>query len=141
METTTNKRDKKIKDKKLRAHLHTETTLKKEGDTRLQEEKDYFNTEQAGYLEVDHEEDGDRARTLKVGQDQLKTLLGVQNAQSVFNLNLKDFGPYKSLDFTRNGKFLALGSRKGHLALMDWKKKDLMCEFQTKQVVRDVHFL
>jgi U3 small nucleolar RNA-associated protein 7 len=62
----------------------------------------------------------------------LKELLGVQNAQSVFNLNLEDFGPYKSLDFSRNGRYMMMGSRKGHVAMMDWKNKDLVCEFQTK---------
>lgn len=36
---------------------------------------------------------------------------------------------------------MVIGSRKGHIALLDWKKKDLLCEFQTKQLVRDVHFL
>jgi U3 small nucleolar RNA-associated protein 7 len=29
--------------------------------------------------------------------------LGVQNAQSIFDLKLDDFGPYKSMDFTKNG--------------------------------------
>lgn len=56
----------------------------------------------------------------------------MQNAQSVFDLNLPDFAPYKSLDFNRNGRHLLIGSRKGHVALMEWKKKDLVCEFQTK---------
>jgi U3 small nucleolar RNA-associated protein 7 len=59
----------------------------------------------------------------------------------VFDLNLKDFAPYKSLDFTKNGKFLLMGSKKGHVAMLDWKQKELRCEFQTKQLVRDVHFL
>ena len=47
-------------------------------------------------------------------------------------MSLKDFGPYKSLDYTRNGKFLLLGSKKGHVAMLDWKNKDLITEFQTK---------
>ena len=34
-----------------------------------------------------------------------------------------------------------IGSKKGHIALLDWKKKDLLCEFQAKEIVRDVHFL
>ena len=68
-------------------------------------------------------------------------MLGVQNAQSIFDLKLDDFGPYKSLDFTRNGKHLLMGSKKGHIAMLDWKNKDLVCEFNTKQLIRDVHFL
>jgi len=58
----------KTKDKKVRAMLQLNKTLTAEATQRLREEKDFFNTEQAGYLEVDPEEDGDRARTLKVGQ-------------------------------------------------------------------------
>lgn len=85
--------------------------------------------------------DNERERTLKVKQDELKDLLGVQNAQSVFDLELPDFAPYKKMDFTRNGRYLLIGSKKGHIALMEWKKKDLVCEFQTKQIVRDVKFL
>lgn len=59
-------------------------------------------------------------------------MLGVQNAQSVFDLELPDFSPYKSMDYTRNGQYLLTGSKKGHVAVMEWKKKDLVCEFQTK---------
>ena len=68
-------------------------------------------------------------RTLKVKQKDLGTLLGVQNAQSIFDLKLADFGPYNSMNFTRNGEHLVIGSRKGHIALMNWKEKELVCEF------------
>jgi len=56
-------------------------------------------------------------------------MLGEQNAQSVFDLNLKDFGPYKSIDFTSNGKHVLMGSKKGHVAMLNWKNKELICEF------------
>lgn len=78
---------------------------------------------------MDSEEDGDRQRTLKVKQADLQNMLSVQNAQSVFDLDLNEFGPYKSLDFTRNGAHLVMASRKGHIAMLDWKRKDLVCEF------------
>ena len=71
----------------------------------------------------------------------MKEMVGIQNANSIFDLKLDAFGPYKSLDFTRNGQHLVIGSKKGHIALLDWKKKDLLCEFQAKEIVRDVHFL
>lgn len=34
-----------------------------------------------------------------------------------------------------------MASQRGHVAMLDWQRKDLLCEFQTKQVVRDVCFL
>ena len=42
---------------------------------------------------------------------------------------------------SRNGKHLLLGGQKGHLAMLDWKRKTLVCEFQAKDRVRDVCFL
>ena len=114
-------------DKKAKAHLKTTKILKDETNLRLQEQRDYFNTEEAGYLEVDS--DNDRERTLKVKQSEMKEMVGIQNANSIFDLKLDAFGPYKSLDFTRNGQHLVIGSKKGHIALLDWKKKDLLCEF------------
>jgi U3 small nucleolar RNA-associated protein 7 len=57
----------------------------------------------------------------------------------MFNLDL-NFGNY-NIDYTRDGKYLLLGGSLGHLALMDWKKKDLKCEFNVKETVRDIKFL
>ena len=54
--------------------------------------------------------DNDRERTLKVTQKQLKEVLGVQNAQSSFELNLADFGPYTCMDYSRNGRHLLMAS-------------------------------
>jgi len=44
-------------------------------------------------------------------------------------LRLPDFGPYVALDVTRNGKYILMGSRKGHLAMIEWKTKRLVTEF------------
>lgn len=42
---------------------------------------------------------------------------------------IADLGPY-TVDYNSNGVFMLLGGRKGHLAMMDWKKSRLMMEFQ-----------
>jgi len=42
---------------------------------------------------------------------------------------LNDFGPYNGLDMTRNGKYVLIGGRKGHLAMIEWKTKRLVTEF------------
>ena len=78
---------------------------------------------------------------MKVTQAQLKKDLPIQAANNIFNLTLKDFGPYNGLDVTKNGKYILLGGRKGHLAMVEWKTKKLITEFQAKEKVRDVCFL
>ncbi len=51
-----------------------------------------------------------------------------------------DFGPY-SIDYTRNGQVLGIAGEKGHCAIFDWKTKNLKCEFNVKETVRDIKFL
>jgi hypothetical protein len=63
------------KDKKVNALLKKTNLLQDEGDTRLKEQSNYFNTEDYGYIQT--EEDNDRERTLKVKQKDLKDILGV----------------------------------------------------------------
>jgi U3 small nucleolar RNA-associated protein 7 len=124
------------KDKKLSAVLEKNQVLKEETKLRLKEQAQLFNTEERGFLDVEHE----RERTLKVNQSQLKELLPVQAAQNIFDLELSEYGPYV-FDVTKNGRHILLGGRKGHSSLLDWKRKDLVCEFQTKELTRDVKFL
>ena len=71
----------------------------------------------------------------------MKENLPCQVANNIFDLRLTDFGPYGSLSVTKNGKHVLLGGNKGHLAMLDWKKKDLVVEFQAKEKVNDVCFL
>lgn len=40
---------------------------------------------------------------------------------------MPDLGPY-AIDYTKNGRFLLLGGRKGHLALMDTLRMDIQME-------------
>ena len=52
-------------------------------------------------------------------------------AKKVFDLDLPELGPY-NLAFTRSGRHMLLGGRKGHLALMDWQQRHLVCEVQVQ---------
>lgn len=52
------------KDKKLSAVLEKNQVLKEETKLRLKEQAQLFNTEERGFLDVEHE----RERTLKVNQ-------------------------------------------------------------------------
>ena len=50
-------------------------------------------------------------------------------AKKVFDLKLPELGPY-NVAFTRSGRHMLLGGRKGHLALMDWQRMHSVCEVQ-----------
>ena len=50
--------------------------------------------------------------TARVTQTFLKRNVDTESARKGFELNLSQFGPY-TLDYTRNGRSLVLGGRKG----------------------------
>ncbi|KAJ2519414.1 putative U3 small nucleolar RNA-associated protein 7 [Coemansia sp. RSA 2049] len=91
--------------------------------------------ETAGYLEAEGLE-----RTYNITQKQLAENLDISSASKIMDLKLNEFGPY-SLDYTRNGRHLLIGGRKGHLATMDWRRGKLQCEIHVRETVRDVSWL
>lgn len=58
---------------------------------------------------------------------QQQEAVDVNTAREIFDLSLPDLGPY-AIDYTKNGRFLLLGGRKGHLALMDALRMDVQME-------------
>ena len=50
------------------------------------------------------------------------------------------FGPY-AVDYSRNGRHLLFGGRKGHIAATDWREGRLHCEIQVKETVRAIRWL
>ncbi len=107
--------------------------LKKEIKQRLGEQR-MLLPETGGYLVAEENE-----QTLKFQQEQLKDLLPYGNMHNIFDLEL-EHGPYH-IDYTRNGKYLVMAGQKGHVAIVDWKPKNLVSEFSVKEMVRDVCWL
>lgn len=57
----------------------------------------------------------------------IQAAVDVNTAREIFDLDLPDLGPY-AIDYTKNGRFLLLGGRKGHLALLDALRMDIQME-------------
>nr|POE54240.1 putative u3 small nucleolar rna-associated protein 7 [Quercus suber] len=126
---------KHIRDKKLRGNMraleerYNEAALKAKDAEILLE-----NT--SGFLEPENEME----RTFKVRQEQIRQDVDVETAKKGFELKLDNLGPYVC-DYTRNGRHIVLGGRKGHVATMDWRNGTLGCELQVGETVRDVKWL
>lgn len=123
----------KTKDRKVRKRLRrNESAIKQAEDQAAAAE--LLDTQESGFLEAEGIE-----KTYKFTQSTLKKVVDVSTAQKAFELNL-DFGSY-NCDFTRNGKYLLLGGRKGHITSIDWKSGRLACEFHVNETIRAVKYL
>lgn len=134
-----------IKDKKLRSELSRQYLSRKRAEQHAKLADEYLHGsipgEDAGLMEVDNEME----RTARVTQSQIQSAVGVETARKSFELklggkNTVSLGPYRC-DYTRNGRHLLLGGRKGHLAAFDWQSGKLSCEIQVHETVRDVRWL
>lgn len=123
-----------IEDKKLK-------TLVKRGEAKIKSaakkavQAEILLTEEAGYLEAEGLE-----RTFKFRQSDIVKQVDISSAQKAFSLDLDHFGPY-SIDYTRNGRHLLIGGKKGHVASFDWKTGRLWAEIHLGETVRDVQWL
>lgn len=126
---------KSIKDKKLRGSMKSLEVRYQEAALKAKDAEILLES-RFGFLETE----GELERTYKVRQDQIRRDVDVETAKKGFDLKLDGLGPYVC-DFTRNGRDLILGGRKGHVATMDWRSGKLGCELQLGETVRDVKWL
>eukprot|EP00941_MAST-03F_sp_MAST-3F-sp1_P004902 g4902.t1 len=123
------------KDKKLKAKLREKLAQDEEAEA-LAARTDVLLTEEAGMLEAE----GPLGRTYKFKQSEIRKEVDCNTARNIFDLKLDTFGPY-TVDFSRSGRHMLLGGRKGHIALMDCMNYGLHAELHLRETVRDVQFL
>ncbi|KAF2190661.1 BING4CT-domain-containing protein [Zopfia rhizophila CBS 207.26] len=129
-------RTKSMKDKKLRSNL--KSLESKYRNAALQAKNaEILLDNSAGLLEPENELE----RTYKVRQDEIKAGVAIETAKKGFELRLEGLGPYDVCEYTRNGRELLIGGRKGHVACMDWRDGKLGCELQLGETVRDAKWL
>jgi len=88
--------------------------------------------EEPGFLEGENGED-----TAQIRQADIVEAVDIASAAKHFDLNLRQFGPYR-LNYSPTGRHLAFGGRRGHVATLDWVTKRLMCEINVMEAVRDI---
>lgn len=124
-----------IKDKKLRGSLKSLENRNKTATLRLKD-SEILHENTGGFLEPETELE----RTYKVRQEDIIPDVPIETAKKRFDLKLDALGPYVC-DYTKNGRELLLGGRKGHVATMDWREGKLGCEIQLGETVRDAKWL
>ncbi|KAE8268037.1 hypothetical protein A4X09_0g4310 [Tilletia walkeri] len=135
-----------IPNKKLRAQVSRSFLQTKRANAHAQLADTYINVakpgEDAGLIETEDALE----RTARITQAQIADSVGIDAASKSFSLDLSGgpggvgLGPYRS-DYTRNGRHLLIGGRKGHVAAFDWQTGRLAAEIQLGETVRDVRWL
>ncbi|XP_077180589.1 WD repeat-containing protein 46 isoform X2 [Paroedura picta] len=128
----------KLKGKVSKKHLRHQLTLQEEKAeaAALQAARmDLLLLEEPGFLEGEEGED-----TCTIAQADIADAVDLAASAKSFELRLEQFGPYR-VSYTRNGRHLLLGGRRGHVAALDWHTKALMCEISVMEYVTDLAWL
>ncbi|ORY64442.1 BING4CT domain-containing protein [Pseudomassariella vexata] len=124
-----------IKDKKLRRSLKAVESKYKDAAIKAKD-AEILLEHTSGFLEPETELE----RTYRVRQDEIQASVSTENRNKKFDLKLDQLGPY-IFEFSRTGREILLGGRKGHVATMDWRQGTLGCELQLGEKINDVQWL
>ncbi|KAK9900300.1 BING4CT-domain-containing protein [Cystobasidium minutum MCA 4210] len=125
------------KNKKLATHLSTLAVQQKASALAAYEHDSLLLPSNASSrLQAEN----DMERTWKVSQDDIREAVGSATAQKSFSLNLADSGFYE-LDYSVDGRNLAIAGKRGHVATFDWQTGKLGTEMHLNETVRDICWL
>ncbi|KAL5275075.1 WDR46 family protein [Megaselia abdita] len=131
-------RGKQITGKGVRTNFFKEKVKRKEVVLEYATEQavrsEVLRNEIEGFIQA---EDGERTSDFR--QKDIIENVDITSASKNFNLKL-DFGPYKH-NYTKNGRHLLLGGKRGHVAAFDWIAKRLHCEINVMEEVTDISWL
>ncbi|UPR02232.1 BING4CT (NUC141) domain-containing protein [Chloropicon primus] len=133
---TTGEGPNKVVDRKLKGRMKREGALDREAAKNAAGVEFWLNTHDHGELAPENELE----KTWRLKQEEVASLVEVGAASKRFDLKLEDHGPY-ACNYSRDGRWLLLGGKRGHLAMLDWQRHKVVCEVQVKEAVRDVCFL
>ncbi|GAA5892626.1 hypothetical protein JCM8208_005866 [Rhodotorula glutinis] len=124
-------------DKKLGHHLaHLSSTAQAAATHAFEHDDLLLPTDNAGTMQPET----DLERTWRVTQRDILADSALAAQSAALSLDLPEFGPY-ALDYTRNGRHLALAGRLGHVATFDALSSSLHSELHLRETVRDVKWL
>ncbi|XP_050386609.1 probable U3 small nucleolar RNA-associated protein 7 [Argentina anserina] len=124
-----------LKDKKLKGQLAFREELHLKTAQAAAKAEKYLRPSEDGYLEPEGLE-----KTWRTKQQDITPAVDILSTRNQYDIVVPDLGPYR-LDFTPSGRYMMVGGRKGHLAIVDMKQMSLIKEFQVRETVRDVVFL
>ncbi|KAG0459575.1 hypothetical protein HPP92_022703 [Vanilla planifolia] len=124
-----------IRDKKLKGQLLDKEKLYGQTAKAAAKAEKWLMPTEVGYLEAEGLE-----KTWRFKQETILQEVDIISSRKPFDMILPDLGPYK-LEYSLGGRYMLVGGRKGHLALIDVLTMRLIKEFQVRETVRDVVFL
>ncbi|KEP66630.1 UNVERIFIED_CONTAM: BING4CT (NUC141) domain-containing protein [Hammondia hammondi] len=119
--------------KKLKGRLRTQQKLNDEATRRLRTTELMLFEEEGGLLTEGLE------KSYAIPQADIVKETDLGTREKILSLDLP-FGPY-AVDFSRNGRHMLIGGKKGSLSLLDCHTFQPLCEINVKETVRDVQIL
>ncbi|OAY83988.1 putative U3 small nucleolar RNA-associated protein 7 [Ananas comosus] len=113
-----------LQDKKLKGQLAVREKLYGQSAKAAAKAEKWLMPSEEGYLEAEGLE-----KTWTIKQESIVREVDLLSARKAFDMILPELGPYTQ-EYTSSGRYMIVGGRKGHVAMIDMLSMDLIKEFQ-----------